>query len=381
MMTRFFAYGGIFILGLLCNFSFAQKISLSGQAVGWGTINPASPFNAQTGLRYIPELNYEENYESNISFDAHLSLNGYANQIFWSNDSSEFSNEIKPYRFWVKYSGERIELRGGLQKINFGSAQLLRPLMWFDKIDPRDPLQMTDGVYGALARYYFLNNANIWLWTLIANDEQKGWEFFPSIKSKPEFGGRIQIPLFTGEIATTYHFRKANTEGTFADTLSSTNRFDENRFGLDFKLDYELGFWMEMAIIHQNIDFTKETNRQLLTIGTDYTFNIGNGLTLISEYFSFGNHEEVFGFKNNASFGAMSLNYPINIINSLSGMLYYDFENQEFYRFINWSMQYDKWSFYLMAFWNPDKFQIYQNASDAGLFSGKGFQLMAVFNH
>jgi len=55
---------------------------------------------------------------------------------------------------WIRLSTKQFELRAGLQKINFGSATLLRPLMWFDKIDPRDPLQLTDGVYALLARYY-----------------------------------------------------------------------------------------------------------------------------------------------------------------------------------------------------------------------------------
>lgn len=62
------------------------------------------------------------------------------------------------FRFSGQLSGRVSELRLGLQKINFGSAQLFRPLMWFDKMDPRDPLQMTDGVWGALYRYYFRNN-------------------------------------------------------------------------------------------------------------------------------------------------------------------------------------------------------------------------------
>ena len=64
----------------------------------------------------------------------------------------------------------------GLQKINFGSAVLLRPLMWFDSLDPRDPLQLTDGVYAVLLRYYFPNNANLWAWALYGNDSPKGWE-------------------------------------------------------------------------------------------------------------------------------------------------------------------------------------------------------------
>jgi len=105
----------------------------------------------------------------------------------------------KPYRFWARYSAKQVELRIGLQKINFGSASMLRPLMWFDQVDPRDPLMLTDGVWGILGRYYFLNNANIWLWGLYGNDNRKGWEIFNSQKTIPEFGGRLQIPVPKGE--------------------------------------------------------------------------------------------------------------------------------------------------------------------------------------
>ena len=52
-----------------------------------------------------------------------------------------------PTAAWLRLSTSRFEARVGLQKINFGSATLFRPLMWFDSLDPRDPLQITDGVY------------------------------------------------------------------------------------------------------------------------------------------------------------------------------------------------------------------------------------------
>jgi hypothetical protein len=34
-----------------------------------------------------------------------------------------------------------------------------------------------------------------------------------------------------------------------------------------------------------------------------------------------------------------------------------------------------------MVFWNPDQYQLYQSQAGNNLFTGKGFQLMAVFNH
>ena len=163
-MKKGFKYGlilaGFTMILFLSVQVIAQSIGFNGQAIGWTTLNPADPFQAQVGLRYIPELNFSLP-AGNYTIDGEFSANLWASGIY-SGDSIELDEQLSPYRMWVKFSGDQFELRAGLQKINFGSAQMFRPLMWFDRIDPRDPLQLTDGVYGLLARYYFLNNANIW---------------------------------------------------------------------------------------------------------------------------------------------------------------------------------------------------------------------------
>ena len=53
-MNKFSTYCFIILLGLFYNTGNAQKVSFSGQAAGWLTVNPETPFVAQTGLRYIP---------------------------------------------------------------------------------------------------------------------------------------------------------------------------------------------------------------------------------------------------------------------------------------------------------------------------------------
>jgi hypothetical protein len=77
----------------------------------------------------------------------------------------------------------------------------------------------------------------------------------------------------------------------------------------------------------------------------------------------------------------LSASYPVNIIHNVSAMLFYDFTNENFYRFINWSVAYDRWSFYIMGFWNPDTYNLYNVDPRTSLYGGRGFQLMAVFNH
>jgi hypothetical protein len=282
---------------------------------------------------------------------------------------------------WVKLSGDRFELRAGLQKINFGSAVLFRPLMWFDRIDPRDPLQLTDGVYGLLGRYYFLNNANIWIWGLYGEDKTKGWEVLPSKKNSIEYGGRVQIPLYTGELAATYHHRTADAKGVIPDSISLGLSYPENRISVDAKVDLGVGLWAEGALIHQDLNFTELKYKTLLNVGMDYTFNLGNGLNLMTEVFGFLQGDRALGADEKIAFGLLSATYPINIIHNISAMVFYDFANKDTYRFINWGMAYDKWSFYVMAFWNPENYNLYNLDYQTSLYSGWGFQLMAVFNH
>lgn len=137
----------------------------------------------------------------------------------------------------------------GLQKIDFGSATILRPLQWFNQIDPRDPLQLTNGVYGIMGRYTFLNNANIRIWGLYGNEKARGFDVVPTNNSIPEFGGRIQHPVPKGELAFSYHHRSANTKTL--GHVSALNKIPENRIGLDGKWDLGIGLWFEGVYIHK----------------------------------------------------------------------------------------------------------------------------------
>jgi len=359
----------------------AQELNFEGMLAGWMTGSQSQNFNAQTGLRYIPGLSGEYKINEKYTLDAELSGYVSGTATFWSDDSISLDERLKPYRMWARFSGDQFEIRAGLQKINFGSATILRPLMWFDQIDPRDPLQLTDGVYGLLGRYYFLNNANIWVWALYGNKNVKGWESVASDKNKVEYGSRVQYPVSDrGELALTYHHRNADySSDQLADTRTGKYAVNENRIGLDGKFDLGVGLWFEGTLAHQNL----ETNniQQALNLGLDYTFRLGNGLNLMSELVIFDVSDKAFTSGQGVSFTAVSLNYPLNIFINLNAIIFYDLSNNDIYNFANFSLQFDKWSFYVMGFWNPDRFNIYQNLEGTNLFAGKGMQLMFVYNH
>jgi hypothetical protein len=357
-------------------------LKFKGQADGYAGLNFSDPIQAQTELRFIPMVSAGKTWKNNLRFDSEFSFNSYLDYHItdWKKDNSY--SGIKPYRMWLRLSSDRFELRAGLQKINFGSATMLRPLMWFDRMDTRDPLQLTDGVYSLLSRYYFKNNANAWLWVLMGNDKPKGWEIIPSAKWIPEYGGRLQFPVPKGETAISYHHRTADLSKLLLPiNINGSRNYHEDRIGLDGKWDLGVGLWAEYSLTHSSLDsayFPQYT--KMLTIGMDYTFNIGNGLNMSTEFFRYSASSEVLGKGTDRNFSLLSANYPFRINNRASCIVYYNWNDKSWYRIINLQRQSDDWTFYLFLFWNPDKVAIYNTGNENNMFAGKGVQIMAVYN-
>lgn len=343
-------------------------------------VNTANDLPVWSGFRYLPQLNYEYKLKNNRLIDFEASANLYGNAGFQPFDTGSANGDLRPYRLWGRYSTNQLELRAGLQKINFGSASILRPLMWFDRIDPRDPLQITDVVWGVLARYYFLNNTNIWLWGLYGNNEAKGWEPFGTKKGTPEFGGRVQTPLKNGEVALTYHHRQANT-AYMAGIPTGVNGADENRLGLDMKFDMAVGWWLEGSWSKYGQAIGDVSNQTILNAGLEYTFRVGNGLTLIYEQLAASMDRQPFAFANSTVFSLINCSYPFGTIDRLSAIVYYDWTNNRLYNFINWQRQYKKFTLFLMAYANPAANTLFTQVNGNNLYSGTGIQIMFVLNH
>lgn len=360
----------------------AQTLELKGLLSGWVAVNTEDISEPRFGLHYFPEFSIQKSLSQNYSIDFDLSLNANGTARLKSHEGTQTRGDIKLYRMWGRFSSSRFEARLGLQKINFGSASLLRPLMWFDRIDPRDPLQLTDGVYGLLMRYYFLNNANIWIWGLTCNTNTKGWEFLSTKPRSVEFGGRFQHPVGNGEMALTYHHRQIDPDQSLPGLdLANVSSVPENRFALDGKWDIGIGIWFEGTLTHQSSEQLPAPWQRAMTVGFDYTFGIGNGLNLIGEYFVYTRSQDVLGSGDSLKFSALSMNYPLGILDNLSCIFYYDWKNKNLYSFLNWRRTYDQWIINVIGFWNPRLFQIYQNMTGNNVFAGKGIQIMVIFNH
>jgi hypothetical protein len=376
----------LFILTLaLCLFHpelFPQKVAFSGQLSAMEFVKPGTYWNSITGVRYMPEIKWNMPVNKTWKFDLEASANASGQIGIEKHDTLYTNFYLKPYRVWGRMASERFELRLGLQKINFGSATMLRPLMWFDHMDPRDPLQMTDGVYAVLGRYFFQNNANLWLWGVLPGKTIKGWEILRSDLHRPEFGGRIQVPAGKGELALSGHFRYLGTDQTGAPLPITLDKpVPEYRLGLDGKWDIGPGVWFEGTYTWKNLPQTTLNHIRMLTVGTDYTFGVGNGLTFTSEEFLYQTGSGVFQTTSELNFTALSLTYPINITHSLSAIVFYNWSANNWYRFVNWQIRLKKTSLYVIAFWNPESFNLYQTTGNTSLMGGKGLQLLFVWNH
>jgi len=360
------------ILIILLQFGFAAerdfKGQLSLQGSGW---NKDGIWDGGIGAQYIPNLRISNQLSPMSLVDFEVSVYGYINK-----EAGEASNDFRPYRFNLRYATQQSEAQIGLQKINFGPAQLLRSLMWFDRQSPTDPMNIAEGVWGLRYKYIFLNNANVWLWGLLCGDETKGYETMSNDKITPEYGGRVQIPVPRGEVALTTHHRDINrSDIRFTGTAYDYN-YTDNRLALDGRWDVVVGAWFEAAV--QNIHgsgsnyFTK-----MLTLGTDYTFGIGNGLYVLGEHMITQTADELLSSNREYQLSALMINYPLGMFDNLSLMAFYSWDTEDVIQYIAWQRSYDKFSINMALFHFPDTQFSTINVTNGDL----GVRLMLIYNH
>ncbi|BDD00451.1 hypothetical protein [Persicobacter psychrovividus] len=372
----------VFILLLFSLSAQAQELNFNGMAMGFTNYTPKEDHQLWSGARYLPELEYRHMLDSASAFTINVSANIYGSMKYVG-ERPYYEGQVSPYRFWARYSHDNLEIRLGLQKIDFGSSSMLRPMQWFNGIDPRDPLGLTDGVYALLGRYYFQNNANIWLWGLYGNENRRGTDLFKTDRKAPEYGGRFQYPTAKGELAVSFHHKSL-----YDDELQENNLIQgpENKIGLDGKWDLGIGLWFEAT--YTQSDFVQEElapfkNQGLLDVGLDYTLGIGNGLYVGGEHLlsayaqdpTFGGPREIMNTT------ALQTNYPLTFDDNISFMVYHLWESQQTAYFMNFQHNFRRLSAYMMVYYNPDVRSNIPTNDFNQMSAGWGARLMLVYNH
>jgi hypothetical protein len=370
----------ILIFCVLISFSYAD---LQGQLSTVGDLRKISDsYVSQFGLRYIPTWSFVVPWPTAI-FDTEVSLDINASYVQPHNGNKTSDLDLKPYRFWFRRSTDKLEVRAGLQKITFGSAKIFRSLMWFDRLDPTDPLQITEGVWGIRARRDFLNNSNIWLWGLLWNNDTKGWDLFPTKKNNVELGGRYQLPISGGEIGFSAHNRiigKSDVSEYF-NINSMSNSTPEWRGAIDGYFDLGVGLWFESTIIHSDYGEDFFNWQSFLTIGSDYTFGIGNGITITGEHFIYNMDDEPLATKDALNMSGLMFTYPLGLFDILSSFVLYSWEAELARFYLSWQRSYDDWIFVLNVFFSSDAESSFSFGQGISNFSSRGLQLMLIYNH
>ncbi len=352
---------------------YALELDFRGRFSGWAIESRIQEeWRNNSGLRYIPQLTLEQTLSDDAFFDIEVSLNGV---LAYDSEESQGDADLELYRLKLRFATAQTETRIGLQKINFGPAQLLRSLRWFDRLDARDALKLTDGVYGLRFKYDALNNANVWLWGLYKNDEVKGYETLSSVDDTPEFGGRLQYPALDGELAAAFHTRKVDA------SLPGAADFRENRFALDGRWEIGAGLWFESVLQHQDTDLVPYRWTKISTLGMDYTFGIGNGVYTVGEHFTTLLSDDVFGWDEDAHVSAFSLSYPIGLFDNLTAIGYYSWEQEEYSQYLSWQRAYDNLVINLSLFRYPDKDGDSNESRNNAFGNGYGAQLMLIYHH
>jgi hypothetical protein len=220
------------------------------------------------------------------------------------------------------------------------------------------------------------------LWGLYGNSKRRGWETVPGVINYPEFGGRFQTLVPAGEAALSFHRRKADYSGLYliGDKPSKTTFFEE-KAAFDGKWDIGPGLSFEYVLKHNDPgNGILPGWESYLNIGLDFTLPLGNGVGLISEYFRYAGKAALDKKGTDFNYSVLICNYPFGLINSVMTMVYYDWDRKNWFRFISLKREYDFWTFYLMAFWNPESAALYNSETGKNLFAGKGIQFMAVVN-
>lgn len=316
---------------------FGQSFSMKGQFWASGTsVEDQSDLMSQLG--YIPTFSvyYKLSQERMVDLEW-----AYRFGISYIGESLEEQHE-KLYRGWLRYSTQGIEARVGLQKVSFGPARMLRPLAWFDTIDPEDPTGQTEGVEALRLRFFPSNSLALWTWIMKGKSDTLS------------YGGRGELSTSFGEWGFTLHQDPAKGLLLMGDLYPVLIADSHTRIGVDFRYDGFLGFWFEaVGLLSENQKIFNEDRYALMTLGADYTLPFGAGLHIMSETMRIKEWSSKTDARKNQTISAFMASIPLGMFHNLMFFSNLDWNESRTYNYLRWSSTYDRFSINFIASVNP----------------------------
>jgi hypothetical protein len=173
--------------------------------------------------------------------------------------------DIDFFRAWLRLDNGEFKLRGGRQKILFGAGAIYRPLGFFDTRNVTGVFPQTRGVDGFRSTWFLSSSSFLESWLVPA---KKNDAIIVGIR------GEALIQDVEMGLVAQYHPRSG---------LKDLTDFNQEmfQFGYHLKGEKEFGFWNE-----SRLDIEMQSSIRFDTvIGTDYTFDLGEGMHVLLEYF------------------------------------------------------------------------------------------------
>ncbi len=361
------------------------EIDFQSEIIGWIVTSEGDQREQEAGLRLVPGLKISNQVTESLGVDCELMANAFGTYSAVDDEEAESDFESKAYRLWIRGFTDELEIRLGLQEISFGPGRILRSLRWFDQKDSRDPTGLTDGVKALLFRYYFEDNSNFWLWSLHQNEDPMGISPFTTWENSYESGGRYQFSLGAGEIGFSYHQRKVDLNDLIGNGLLNIKELNEQRIGVDIAWDLDIGIWLESSFLRLEENPYVPENQLFLTIGADYTFDIGNGLNSLAEVMTVRIESES-NSQYNDTYTTMALSgtYPLNLLDQIQVMVFHGDKNSITSLQFDWKRIYDSFIFDCILFYTETSTETTQSSSQSFSYlnaeNERGLRLLGQYN-
>jgi hypothetical protein len=197
-------------------------------------------------------------------------MSGNAIEVDGPSEQSGLRREtdVDFFRAWLRLEAGNFQIRGGRQKILFGAGNIFRPLGFFDTRDITGVVPQTRGTDSIRTTYFFDSTSFVQTWLVPAK-----------LEDRMIVGARLEGPLAGMDAGAVIQYHPETD-------LTGLPSFASELFqsGFHLKGEYEIGYWTEGRVDLQ-LGREEQALRLDWTAGIDYTFNVGEGLHVLLEYF------------------------------------------------------------------------------------------------